>query len=136
MFAAVPGPIFDVPIWQTYIANVAGAIISASIFYGAAELVMNWDFQKRIKKYNEAIARGESPVHKKRFTRTNKFLIRLKKRVGWYGVSMLAPLLLSIPLGSIVTAKFYGRKKGTIILMYLGLLLSGCLTTGIPYLLK
>lgn len=135
MFAGVPGPFYNVPIWQTYVANVSGAIISASFFYGAAELVMNWNYKKRIRKYNEAILKGEIPNYKRNFTRTNKFLIQLKRRAGRLGVSLFAPLLLSIPIGSIVTAKFYGRQKGTLLLVYLGILINGCLTTGIPYLL-
>lgn len=135
MFAGVPGPIFGIPIWQTYLANISGGIVSATLFYVAAELVIKWTHNRRVKKNQDRIAKGENPVVKQKFTRTNKLLIKVKNSAGIYGVAFLAPLFLSIPVGTVITAKFYGKRKGTLFIIYLGICVNGCLTTGIPYLL-
>lgn len=55
----------------------------------------------------KAIAEG---TYKKKnaFTRANKFMVRLKNsKSGFWIVCVFAPLILSIPLGSIIVAKFY-----------------------------
>ena len=71
---------------------------------------------------------------KKRFTRINKGLIKIKRSVGIIGIALWAPFFLSIPLGSIITAKFYGHNKNTFLLIITGILLNGLITTGIVYL--
>ena len=47
----------------------------------------------------------------KPFTKGNKFIVRLKLKLGIYGISFYAPLFLSVPIGTIITAKFYGKEK-------------------------
>ena len=37
----------------------------------------------------------------------------MKRSVGIIGIAFWAPFFLSIPLGSIITAKFYGDNKNT-----------------------
>jgi hypothetical protein len=56
---------------------------------------------------------------KRKFTRVNKGLVKMKRGLGIYGVTLVAPLFLSIPIGSIVCAKFFGHDKRTFPLMLL-----------------
>ena len=60
---------------------------------------------------------GEEIKRKKPFTLFNKSIVWIKRNIGIYGITFLAPLLLSIPVGSIVCAKFYGKQKQTFPLM-------------------
>ena len=60
----------------------------------------------------------------------------MKMRFGIYGISMFAPLLLSIPLGTIVAAKFYGKERKTFFIIMLGIVLNGFLTTGLAFLIR
>ena len=72
---------------------------------------------------------------RKIFTKTNKTLIKVKHSLGIFGVSFLAPLFLSIPVGTIIVAKFYGKHKLSYPLIIIGILVNGIITTGISYLI-
>lgn len=133
MFAPLGGPHLKLTFLETYFACVGGAILSASVFYFSAEY-----FLKRARKKRHAIsekskAEGKIYIPKKNFTRTNKFIVRIKKSVGIIGTCFWIPFFLSIPLGSIVTAKFYGKKKKTFPLIILGIFINALITTTISY---
>jgi hypothetical protein len=72
---------------------------------------------------------------KKKFTKTNKLIVRIKHKLGIIGVAFYAPLFLSIPIGTIITAKFYGKEKRTFPLIILGIGINGVITTGIAYII-
>jgi hypothetical protein len=61
----------------------------------------------------KAIAEG-TYQRQNAFTKMNKFMVNLKnsKSGFWIGV-IFAPLILSIPLGSIIIAKFYREIRLT-----------------------
>lgn len=56
---------------------------------------------------------------KKKFTRKNKVLINMRKNYGFFGIIMLTPVLLSIPLGTFLAKKYYSKKSN--ILLYLSI---------------
>jgi hypothetical protein len=54
---------------------------------------------------------------KKKFTKVNRFIITMKKKFGVVGVSIIAPLFLSIPLGVFICLKFFGDRPKIIFWM-------------------
>ena len=108
----------------TYIAICSGGIIGVTFFYYSAEYFMKRHADKTKK----------SDKTKKKFTKINKSIIKVKQRVGIYGLAILTPLLISIPAGSIISAKFYRHKKSTIVILYAGVLVIGAILTFIAYL--
>ena len=95
----------------------AGAWLSMSIFYWTSGLLMKRAAVKRKNAILKAKEEGKELPRKKVFTKMNIFIVWIKRKIGIYGVTLLAPLFLSIPLGSIICAKFYGHKKRTFPLM-------------------
>lgn len=79
------------------------------------------------------IAKGLHPVEKKKFTKMNKFVVRLKRSIGMYGIAFWAPFFLSIPIGSIITAKFYGKKLITFPLVVLGIFMNAVVVVYLSY---
>jgi len=134
MFAPIGGPGFELTFLETYLSCCTGAILSSAIFFFSANYFMHRAVQKKAKKNAELIAKGLPPVEKKRFTRMNKFVVRMKRSIGIIGISFWAPFFLSIPLGSIIAAKFYGHKKNTFPLIILGIFLNGLATTSLVFL--
>lgn len=134
MFAPLAGPKMGLSFTETYFACVSGGIFGATIFYFASGyFIQRSDYQFKAK--NEAyLAKGLPPKIKKKFTKTNRFIVKLKRSIGLIGVSFWAPFLLSIPLGSLVAAKFYRHKKITYPLIVIGMFLNGLVTTGLVYL--
>ncbi|TNE53880.1 MAG: hypothetical protein EP338_10150 [Bacteroidetes bacterium] len=133
LFAPFAGPYAQLSFLETYFSCVAGALISASIFYFASEYFIERAQKKRLANYRNALQKGQIPKVKKNFTRANKFIVHIKKRFGIYGISLYAPLFLSVPIGSIITAKFYGRDKRTFPLIVFGMFLNGAITTSLAY---
>lgn len=133
MFAPFGGPGLKLSFIETYLSCISGAFFAAVIFYFSSEYFMKKAHDKKIAAIRRAQEFGIQVKHKRSFTRFNKFIVRLKRRFGIFGISLFAPFVLSVPLGSIVTAKFYGKEKRTFPLIILGICLTGLLTTSLSY---
>ena len=59
--------------------------------------------------------RTESKKPRKRFTRRNRFIVRLRK-AGVWAVIITTPSLLSIPVGAFLIRKYYRRNKFAVVL--------------------
>lgn len=133
LFAPFSGPHLGLNFLETYLSAVSGAIVCAVIFYFSSEFFMMRAHKKRKELIRKSLETGVPLKAKKKFTRTNKLIVRIKHRLGIVGIAFYAPLFLSIPIGSIITAKFYGKEKKTFPLIVLGIVINGALTTGIRY---
>ena len=133
-FAPFGGKIAELTFIETYISCCSGAIVSAAIFYFLSNYFIKKSIEKNAKIRQHFLDQGLPIPVKKRFTRMNKGVIRMKRSIGIIGIAFWAPFFLSIPLGSIITAKFYGYNKNTFLLIMLGIFLNGLITTGITYL--
>ncbi len=136
LFAPFAGPDSNLSFFETYFACVSGALFSANIFYFMSEIFLKRAAKKRKKLRLDALAKGIELPRKNKFTKTNKFIVHMKMRFGIYGISMFAPLFFSIPLGTIVAAKFYGKERKTFFIIMLGIFLNGFLTTGLAFLIR
>ncbi len=134
MFAPFAGPKAGLTFFETYLSCTSGAIVSSAIFFFSASYFMNRAQLKREKAQQELLDQGLPVKVKKRFTRMNKFVVRMKRSVGIIGISFWAPFFLSIPLGSIIAAKFYGENNKAFPLIVIGIFANGIITTGITYL--
>jgi len=114
-YAMAEATVFDIV--QIFISTTAGAWVTMAIFYWSSEFFMKRAAKKRALIRKKAIEDGVVLPHKKVFTKMNKLIVWIKMRIGIYGVTILAPLFLSIPGGSIVCAKFFGDQKKTFPLM-------------------
>ena len=109
--------------YYTYIAVCSGGITGITFFYFASGFFM----ERHAKKM-----RNSNKV-KKKFTKTNKSIIKIKNKVGIIGIAILTPLLISIPIGSIISAKFFRHQKSTIFILYSGVIVIGGILTTIAY---
>ncbi|MBD3636444.1 MAG: hypothetical protein HUJ25_03805 [Crocinitomicaceae bacterium] len=110
---------YDISIIEVFICTTAGAWVSMTIFYWGSSYFMKRAQEKRLRAVQEAKEKGIPYKGKKIFTRMNKTIVWIKRKIGIYGVTLLAPLFLSVPIGSIICAKFYGSRRRTFPLMML-----------------
>jgi hypothetical protein len=106
--------VFNMTSFQTIIYTNTG---------GLSGILISWFLSKElIKFYNdywpEKLKRKRGTG--KRFTRFNRRLVWLKSKYGLFGIVILTPLLLSIPVGTFLVTKYYRHNK----LSYTYLLLS------------
>ena len=133
MFAPLTGSGLGLPFWETYVASVAGGTFGAAIFYFSSELLLKYSRKKKIAKEEEATRLGLTITCKKKFNKTNRFIIRIKRSLGIYGICFWAPFFLSVPIGSIIVAKFYGKLKKTFPLIVIGMAINALVTCGLAY---
>jgi len=133
MVSSLPGPGFQMAFHHTWIASVLGAATASALFYFGSEVVMRISHAQRARKRAQAIALGKEPINYHKMTRTKKIIVQIKRRFGFYGITLFAPLLFSVPIGSFVAAKFYGKRSTTFLFVLIGITLNGLLLTTIAY---
>lgn len=133
MFSAIPGPALGLSYFETVVSISIGATFSAAFFFFSGEFFMNRAKSKRLKLRHEAEINGLPFKRKKTFSRTNKVVVKLKLRLGKVGICFWAPFFLSVPIGSIIAAKFYGKYSFTFLFILAGILLNAFLTSFIVY---
>jgi hypothetical protein len=132
LFAPFGGPLAKLTFIETYLSCVSGAIFCAIIFYFSAEFFMIRAHKKRKLLIQQAKEKGVELKRKKVFTKINKAIVKMK-RLGIVGICFYAPFFLSVPIGSIISAKFFGKDKRTFPLIVLGIGVNGLITTGLAY---
>ncbi len=133
MFSTVGGPAFGLAYYETFLAAFAGGSISAAVFYFASDKFMEYSQIKKVKKEKDLLEKGILVPHKKKFTKTNRLIIKMKMKLGIYGICFWVPFFFSVPLGSIIVAKFYGKLNKTYPLIVLGMAINAAITTLISY---
>ena len=133
MASTIPGPKFQMAFHHTWLASFLGAATASALFYFGSEAVLRFSHRRRATKRAAAIAAGTEPINYHKVTRTKKLIIRIKRRFGFYGITLFAPLLFSVPIGSYVAAKFYGKYQTTFLFMLLGLAGNAFLLTLLTY---
>ena len=107
---------------EIFISTTAGAWTSLVVFYFSSDYLMQNAARKRARKRQLAAEGKIKYKPKKTITRKNRMIVKVKQTVGIYGLTFLAPMFLSVPVGSIICAKFYGKNRYTfwLILMFTG----------------
>ncbi len=91
------------------ISTFIGAAISFTFFYYASGF-----FMERAKRKRDEKLKAGTLKEKKKFSRVNKAIVALKlSPFGFFAIISLCPIFLSVPIGSIVVAKFYRHSKQT-----------------------
>lgn len=136
MFTPLGGPVAQLSFLETFLSTLSGGYFAALIFFYTSDFFMRREKVKRIKKINKALLSGKTIKRKKVFTKFNKIIVRIKSTIGIYMICWLVPLFLSVPLGTIICAKFYKHDKRTVWLILAGLTINCFLITSLVYTLK
>ncbi len=119
--------------WNAFIISTTGGItgILAFTFVGPA-IGYGW---KKIKSLFQRKKKADE-VPKKKFTRGNKLIVRIKIKYGLIGLAIITPAIISIPVGTIVINHFYKKKLRNIILLVVSLLIWSVILNGAAQYLK
>jgi len=102
------------PFFKAVTTTAIGGVIGTVVFvYISDFLIKSWNKIKPEKKV-DAI--------KKQFTWKNKIIIIVKRRFGLLGISLLTPLLLSIPFGCFLAVRFFKNKERILVYMFASVL--------------
>jgi len=110
MFAPGAAAAAGFSFWETVLITSIGGMAGIVFFYffGHMIFVAIDDFRRKRRKVE---------VPKRIFTRRNRFIIALRGKVGIIGLTFLTPAIISIPIGSVVAAKYYYEHRLTLPLL-------------------
>ena len=70
----------------------------------------------------------------KRFSKRNRFMVRVKTTYGLWGIIIATPVFLTIPIGAFLANKYYGRRKYIVTYMIISIIGWGAVLSGVVHL--
>lgn len=93
------------PTWL--ISSLGGCTGVLVFFYGSG-----WFMERAAQRKQRRAAAGKAP--KRAFTRANRTIVRVKGSQGLSGLAFLTPVIISIPIGSVLAAKYFRHDRRTL----------------------
>jgi len=123
--------------WETIFFMEAGGILGFLFFYYFfgflfKELKLLWPivyhftpvlFKVRFEMWRKR--RKIKQFNAKKFTKRNKLIVRMRKRYGMWGLVVLSPIVLSIPVGALLGNKYFRHDHHFIPYMLLSIVIWG-----------
>jgi len=94
---------------ETLLITTTGGLIGVFFFFYLSSVIM-----LMISKISARTNKNKPVKHKKKFTWKNKMIIHIKREYGLIGLAALTPIVLSIPLGTFLAARYFPDKKKVI----------------------
>lgn len=97
--------LFKMSFFETVLYTNIGGLLGVMFFIFSSKSV--------IRLYETLMPknRRNKKKPKKIFTKKNRRLVTIRKKYGLPGIVFLTPVLLSIPIGSFLVVKYYGKVK-------------------------
>jgi hypothetical protein len=135
MFAPVYGKAMGLTFLETYLSLVGGGILASFIFFKFTYKLLERSAQKKRMRRANALAMGFEYFEPKKFTRTNKLIVKTRRRFGFFVCTFFFPFFLSVPVGTIIATKFYGKQNMFFPIIIAGLVINGLIASIITYLI-
>ena len=118
---------------DSFLITTGGGIagIIAFTFIGHA-ITYSWKKLKGLFKKKSAL----EVKSKRKFTSSNKLIVRIKMRYGLIGLIITTPSVISIPVGTIVIHHFYRKKVRNVLLLTVSLLVWSVILNGLAQYLQ
>lgn len=114
--------------WETMAITCAGGMSGTTFFYVFSARAMEIHRVRTLKRIGRRKAQGKK-VNVRYFTFLNKLMVKVKHRVGIVGMALITPTILSIPIGAVVSAKFFKHNPWMLPALLLSVFLWALLLT-------
>jgi hypothetical protein len=111
---------------QSFTITTLGGVLGVLVFYYAGSLIAAWWNHIKALIKSIFIRRPAEVIErqpKRHFTRTNKMIVKIKRRFGLAGIAFVTPCIISIPVGTLVAVAFYRKRKPILLYLFVSLLL-------------
>lgn len=123
--AGVPSAVFaNWSFFKVLTVTISGGMTGTFVFLFISEaLIRSYKKvrQKLIESKGQPDVEQGNAKQKRKFTFTNKTIIKVKRRFGLFGLSILTPSLLSIPLGVFLAVRYYKNRKKIMSYMFISI---------------
>jgi hypothetical protein len=133
---------YEFTFFEVILYSVIGGMLGVFVFtFFSDKIQLAWQlFKSKFKKtfsnnnYSEPVADVDKPIKikytyindkqepKKVFTKRNRRLVTIFRKYGLFGIALLTPVLLSIPIGTIVANSFEPKKRKIFLFMFISIL--------------
>ena len=132
-YAPIYGVAIGLGFWWNYFALMSGGLIGFYIYYYFSRRIINmfrWIGQNFRKLKSKNISTNVNPSLKKSHPskiifKRNRWIVKLKHHYGMWGIVILTPVLLSLPIGAFLLRKYYSNNKKALPLMFLSIIVEG-----------
>ncbi len=139
LFAPFEAERYNFSFGESFAITTIGGLIGIFVFYYAGSKITIW-WRHSVALLKSIFVRKPVAVieskHRKNFTRGRRFIIGIKMKFGLAGVAFVTPCLISIPIGAIVAANFYRKKRGVMLYFIVSLILWSLILNGIAQYLR
>ena len=126
--------------WETLVFMETGGILGFLFFYYFfgflfKELKLLWPivykftpvlFKVRFEMWVKR--QRKKRIYARKFTKKNKMIVQMRKRYGMWGLVILSPVILSIPIGALLGNKYFRHDHHFIPYMILSILIWGVIS--------
>lgn len=110
---------------QTWLSTTAGGIVGVVVFFFLSKWILQmysryffyYFHLARVKIYSSLHFSVPNFIPARRFTKRNRFIIKIVKKFGMFGIVFLTPVFLSIPFGTFIATRYYSSNR--FLLLYL-----------------
>ncbi len=108
VFGGVPMALgFGFSYFESIVVTCLGGCTGVVLFVYTSDMLIAF-FKKRAEL--KRTLNAHLPP-KKKFTRTNKIIVKVKRRFGLFGFSILVPFLIPIPIGCFLAVRYFNDKQ-------------------------
>lgn len=97
--------------WPTFITCALGGSTGVLFFYLGSDWFLRKLYSFRDMRNRIGERYGRKPRELKKFNRKNRLYVKIKKRYGAIGLAALTPAIISIPIGTVLAVRFFGRDR-------------------------
>lgn len=136
-YAPIYGVAIRVGFWYNFFALIAGGMLAFMTYYHFSKIALvlstrlgpffhtvlpdSWHEARERRKTRRRIKRS----HRRKFTWWNKFMIKFRRQYGMWGIILLTPVFLSLPVGAFLLRKYYIDNKKSVPLALIFIVIEG-----------
>lgn len=111
--------------FESIVVTSLGGLSGVTFFVFMSDKIIDYLHRRKIEKQ----IKNPNLSPKKKFTRTNRTIISVKRRFGLLGFSLMVPVLIPIPLGCFLAVRYFNNKQKILRYLFGSILLWSVLGT-------
>ncbi|HEU4719465.1 MAG TPA: hypothetical protein VFU15_16595 [Bacteroidia bacterium] len=125
LFAPFEAERYHMGFGEAFGVTTFGGLVGILAFYYAGSNITTW-WRHVVSIIKSVFLRRPASVIERKpprsFTRTRRFIIGVKMKFGLTGIAVITPAIISIPIGTIVAAHFFRKRKRVLLYLIASLL--------------
>jgi len=136
-YAPIYGIAIGMQFWPVFFSLISGGTLAFLIYYHVSDILMLYGAYMgpvvskvlpaswRMANVRRRTRRLTKRRNRKKFTRRNKIVIKFRRNYGMWGIILLTPVLISLPVGAFLLRKYYHETKMALPLMLISIVVEG-----------